>query len=390
MNYIIADTNIFYSDFYLESIEWKKLLLINNNEADYKVICLEFIFEEVVKKYSDSITKKLKLLSSMQNEKEFKMLKLGVTIETKEFYVSRYKESLKSILAVNGIDIIPYPQGENYLGLISKRYFESKKPFAVDKPSFPDSIIWYSIIDELKNIAKNESMHFITGNYKDFAVDKDNKEIFHDDLITELATVQSDRLYLYNDITSFLESQKEEFEKRAGERQEEERQEEERREEVRELLITGLQKNITTIEEIESLPGLELSEDDLQIFLEGQLSNYSLEGEYLYGWGDDVEVDESSIEIKDTKVEFANDYEGELIIELSTEANYSIVNLNPMYEEHGDAEFITEEGQVGVFEIRISVSLKLNDEVYSVKIEYDDEELVESYIEMNLSGLELL
>lgn len=383
MNYIIADTNIFYSDFYLESIEWKKLLSINN-EADYKVICLEFIFEEVVKKYSDSITKKLKLLSGMQYDKEFKMLKLGVTIEAKEFYVSRYKESLKDILAVNGIDIIPYPQGENYLGLISKRYFESKKPFAVGKPSFPDSIIWYSIIDELKNIDKNESMYFITQNYKDFAVDKENKEIFHDDLITELATVQRNSLYLYKDIDSFLESQKEELEKRVGERQEEEG-----REEVRELLITELQKNVTTIEEIRFLPGVELSEDDLQIFLEGQLSNSSLEGEYLYGWGDDVEVDGSSIKIEDISVEFANDYDGELIIELSTNASYSIVSLNPMYEDHEDGEFIAEDGQEGTFEIRISISLKLSDEIYNTKIKYD-EEFVENYIEMNLSGFELL
>ena len=49
LNYIIVDTNMFYLNFYMESIEWKKLLWLNKQE-DFKIICPEFIFEEVIKK----------------------------------------------------------------------------------------------------------------------------------------------------------------------------------------------------------------------------------------------------------------------------------------------------------------------------------------------------
>ena len=44
LNYIIVDTNMFYLNFYMESIEWKKLLWLNKQE-DFKIICPEFIFE---------------------------------------------------------------------------------------------------------------------------------------------------------------------------------------------------------------------------------------------------------------------------------------------------------------------------------------------------------
>lgn len=378
MNYIVVDTNMFFLNFYMESMEWKKLLWLCKQKG-YKLICPQFIFEEVIKKYSDAITTPLNGLKALRKDKKFQLLSIDIKGAKKAYYIEKYRKTLSDIFSNNGIDIIPYPKNENYLKLIAEKYFQSKRPFGVEKQSFPDAIIWYSIFDILQTSDSTGEIHFITANYKDFSRSKEEKDVFHEDYVNELSTIQKEKLFLYENISAFISSQEETIEAF--------------KDEIREGFKDELEKNlkteIITFNDIPALLGVSLDDSDIQEVIEARLFNSNLEGEYFEGWGENVELD-SNIDINDVSVEFANDFEAELIIELEVYANYSIVTLNPMYEDLEDEEYISENGHGGDFNVRISISFEIDDSFYDEKFDNNRfDHFVENYLELDKPEIEL-
>lgn len=379
LNYIIVDTNMFYLNFYMESIEWKKLLWLNKQE-DFKIICPEFIFEEVIKKYSDVITAPLNELKALKKDKSFKFLSIDIQDAKKVDYTEKYRKNFRHIFLDNGVDIIPYPKNENYLKLIAEKYFKSKRPFRLEKQSFPDAIIWYSIFGILKTIGSTEKIHFITANYKDFSQSKENKDVFHEDYIEELTNKEKANLFLHENISAFISSQIEVFEELSNEN----------RENFKQQLKEKIESEISTFNDISTLLEVSIDESDIQEVIEWGLLNCSLEGEYIYGWGEDVELD-SDIRVADVIVDFANDLEAELIVELNVYADYSIVGLNPMYEDPEDEEYLSESGYGSDFNVKTSFFFKIDDSLYTEESDYEKkfDNFVEKYLEIDNPKIEL-
>ena len=170
MNYIIIDTNIVYGDFFLESKAWKKLLHLNHY-SECQVCVPEFVYNEIVKKYGDSIASIINAVKKVGNDaSRYRIPGIEVNKLQRKKLVEAYSEDFSKRLQAEGIEIIPYPQDNDYLERIAERYFNHQKPFDVNKLSFQDAIIWYSLIDFVEEKGTDDEFFFLTYNNKDLQI----------------------------------------------------------------------------------------------------------------------------------------------------------------------------------------------------------------------------
>ena len=305
MNYIIIDTNIVYGDFFLESKAWKKLLHLNHY-SECQVCVPEFVYNEIVKKYGDSIASVINAVKKVGNDaSRYRIPGIEVNKLQRKKLVEAYSENFSKRLQAEEIEIIPYPQDNDYLERIAERYFNHQKPFDVNKLSFQDAIIWYSLIDFVEEKGTDDEFFFLTYNNKDFA-DKDDVNLLHEELLQELTDEQQKVIHLYNGLEEFfnhneglLDAYEEELEAQREE------QIEQLQDEVKEYLSA-----ITSFDTQQKLYDILLNQNMLADYLESELLNTYFESDYGEGWGEDLQMDEDSLNITDVTVEFDEDLGG--------------------------------------------------------------------------------
>ncbi|MGP1567501.1 MAG: PIN domain-containing protein [Peptoanaerobacter stomatis] len=378
MHYIILDTNIFFDNFFIESFYFSNLLKLNQDE-DFRIVIPEFIFEEIIKKYGDAISNTFKIITELSKDnKKYRITNFDFDSIKKGKTIDEYRKNFKKLLDDNYILVIDYPKDEKIISEISKRYFLNQKPFAKDKNSFQDAIIWYSILDIIKNSSDLSALHFISNNYKDFAKDKNNKEVFSEELDKELKKLTDKKTYLYNSIQSFLEKRKDDLDKIINK---ERKKEEAILNEKVEKYAFEYFNNLKYIDESKILEESIINSNELDDFVQESLSEGWFKGDWLEGWGDEGYFDTKEIEIKEIEGIFISDFEGRFEFIINLDVFHNIFDINPMYEDSNDSEYIYERDINTNFEIKISVEFYINDEIKGIEID-DVEKEIEEYIEI--------
>lgn len=356
MNYIIIDTNIVYGDFFLESTAWKKLLWLNHY-SECQVCVPKFVYNEIIKKYGDSIAGVINAVKKVGNEAaRYRIPGIEVSKLRKKKLVEAYDADFLKLLQTEGIEVIPYPQDNGYLAKIADRYFEHKKPFDVNKLSFQDAIIWYSLIDFVEEKGTDDEFFFLTYNNKDFA-DKDDVNLLHEELLQELTNEQREVIHLYNGLEEFFDHNEELLD---AYEEELEAQQEEQIEQLQYEVMEYF-SGITSFYTQRKLYDILFDKNMLSDYLESELLNTYFESDYGEGWGEDLQMDEDSLVITDVTAEFDEDLGGYVIFHFSVDAEYAVVEKNPMYEDPDDEEFLYEYGHSDTFDLQLQVDFRIDD-----------------------------
>lgn len=371
MHYIIVDTNIVYGNFYLESMDWKKLLWLNKWEQ-CEICVPKFVVDEIIKKYKECISKTINELKKVKEDvKRYRLSELNLGNLDKKKYVEKYENEMQKIIKNEKIRILPYPENKNYIKKISERYFQNIKPFDVNKPSFQDAIIWYSILDFVKNGTVDDKFYFITKNNKDFAEPK-NENKFHQQLLNDLSEEEKKQVSLYHNIGVFYEKNQNLIDEYKEETQKEEK-------------LLNLQKIVKEyikciyrFEDNINLKKIIIDENIVQDYIESDLLNSDFENDYGdVGWGEDAYIDELVLLDKETEIEFSEELKGYTTFETSAEIGYSVVTKNPLYEDSEDEEFLYESNHNKEYNLRIQLSFEINREILN---QDESKEVVGEYI----------
>lgn len=370
MHYIIVDTNIVYGNFYLESKDWQKLFWLNKWEQ-CEICVPEFVVDEIIKKYKDCITKTINELKKVKEDvKRYRLSGINLDKLNKEEYVEKYKEELQGLLEDEQIRKIPYPSNKEYIKQIANRYFQNIKPFDINKPSFQDAIIWYSILDFIRSGQEKDKFYFITKNNKDFADPKD-KNKFHQQLLADVSEKEKSQVNLYYDIETFLKANEDLINE----------YEEEVEEEIRNLqeIIKEYIRGICIFEDRMDLKEIIIDDNVVQDFIESDLLNSNFENDYGdIGWGEEDYIEEPVLLDEGTEIEFSEDLKGYATFEVSVGVGFSVVTKNPLYEDAEDEEFLYEGDHHIDYSLQIQVSFKVDKDILN---EEEPEKIIEEYIQ---------
>ena len=194
---IVLDSNIFISDFSLESPNWETLLdFINENES--QIIIPQIILDEVGAEYErltksllddyNRIANRLNKLSTYDSD--------VLSIESKDMMPT--KDSYIDYIKIK-LNIEPFPYIDSFLTEVTQRAIKRIRPAKKDGRDFRDTLIWLS----LKRICENNNhkqIVFISQNVSDFA--NENK-VLHEDLAAECKEEGLNIMY-YTSLKSFI------------------------------------------------------------------------------------------------------------------------------------------------------------------------------------------
>lgn len=351
MKYIILDTNQIFNDFYMNSITLKKLFILGEY-AEIEICIPEFVVEEVIKKYMDTVSPTIKKI----NECIYENNKLKIFDKFIDKKISKseiknnYRKTLKSILTYHNIRIIGYPQNKDSVKMISERYFFKKKPFDENKISFQDAIIWYSIKEFIDNYLDQEDiLYFLTNNSKDFFAPKVDNHIelhkdFKEDLknknqIIVLKTVQDLLSVFEEDLNYILEDKSNENKK---------------------LLIEDFLENLNSYSSIDYYFNLDnYIYEEIEENLNTIFSSEGMRGKYF----DYTEVSEisSNINIKDKDYTIFRDNEVYLSMKLDLDIIYTKVYMD-IFDDR-DENCLKIPNNKASLEIEISAEVTINEDI---------------------------
>lgn len=314
-NYIFFDTNIVFNDFHFEGIDLNKLISLNEY-SEYEVKITELNFKEIVKKYKDAITPVIKSLNATRSDiKKYQLdnyFPLSEEALVKKDIVTDYEEFLREILEDNDIEIVSSYLPESMSSIVNK-YFSNEKPFDANKNSFPDAIIWETIKAYSKKVSPDDYIYFISNNTKDFA---NNEKIAFD------VTLQRE---IPN--STFIKSLEDFF----------------NLQEIQLTAITNFSEFSESLQNTIEKTFKDYVEIEFQDYLSSHLLNHNFEGTYFNGWGENLYMTISEIELSEVLKKDGNTVFISYLVKV--ESDFDITTLNPMYErEYDDAtqQYISE------------------------------------------------
>lgn len=319
MYYVFLDTNVFDHDFKL-SKQHNKLLLKYAKRNSIQICITYTNYREIIKRYKDSISPLIKYARAANTNYYEVSNEYLFEIKKTEFYVCEYKKYLDELIAEYRIEIITH--SSDIATRVIDKFFDNKKPFDYNKPSFRDAIIWETIRDfyNEKYNDRQDKIFFISNNSKDFG-ERINKEgikiqVLHSDLSRD-----APNLVLYGNSFDFFSN-------------------------VTDELENILTKNFV-IDKDEIIRRIKIyleNSDDVQSKIDSHFLNDEFEGAYFEGWGEDAYSDLSDIAIDDYSMDIESK-EIELVVTLQYHVNFSIVTVNGGYErdDPDDDEFLRDE-----------------------------------------------
>lgn len=161
---LILDTNIIYSDHWLQGTNFK-ILFEGKKVLPMEVYMPEIVIDEAINHYKENLEEKLSIAQKtvfqlnkhLKNELA-KDLKLDLGVE-----VEKYRQFLNSEIKSRGIKILPYPQIDHKR--IVEHDLKRLKPFKKDGSGYRDYLIWHSVE---KEISIEHEVIFVTANTNDF------------------------------------------------------------------------------------------------------------------------------------------------------------------------------------------------------------------------------
>lgn len=195
--YIVLDSNIFISDFSLESPNWETLLdFIDENES--QIIIPQVILDEVSAEYERVTNSWLDDFNRIANRlnklrvynDDIMSLESMPIMPTKDSYIDYIKVKL---------NIETFPYIDSFLTEVTQRAIKRIRPAKKDGRDFRDTLIWLS----LKRICENnehKQIVFISQNVSDFA---NESKVLHEDLAAECKKEGLNIMY-YTSLKSFI------------------------------------------------------------------------------------------------------------------------------------------------------------------------------------------
>lgn len=309
-------------------------------EENFSLMLTEMNYEEVVRHFK----KNLGIAINTAKEGNTSLSKLSNTIEK-----HNYKELKEQLITefnnkINEIFIIHVPENDDAYKKAVIRFYENKMPFRDNKQEFKDSIIWETIYDYAQ-MNPDETIYFISDNFKDFSNREEENLKFHsdfDDLDGKIIYKRS--------INDFLE-------------------------EIEYLKIHHFEFR----QKDELLGNIE---DTLLFLLDGDaevsgnlidwFGNRTFRSEYFEGWGVDPYLTNiKSINFdEDAKVYGADNY---FYIPILVEAtvHFNVETRNPVYERGDDDEFLSSESLVRTILCSLVVHYNIKEETIDNMDEFE-------------------
>ncbi|MBU5214948.1 PIN domain-containing protein [Heyndrickxia oleronia] len=192
---VFLDSNIIYSDPFMESIYAQQLLKL----AEYDFITIymsSVVVDEIKSNYRKQINKEfgqLKKNIEILSKHTFQNIEVYVTLNKEQDYlIQEFDGFYKDLFERKLIHVLDY--SNNILPELVNRSISRVKPFTDKKQEFRDAIIWLTYT----NYAKENSLvdcHFITNNKSDFLEDGN----IHKDLLKD-----SSDFVFYNSYKEFF------------------------------------------------------------------------------------------------------------------------------------------------------------------------------------------
>jgi predicted nucleic acid-binding protein len=339
---IFIDTNIIFNDFYFKSKDLKKLLKYTQKE-NINIYVTKFNYEEIIKKYRDSIRPIVKSIISNKNDFEKLINEKLVNFEglKAKKIVDNYKKTLDKILEENNIEIVDYPSDPSLIEKISNKYFNNEKPFDENKASFQDAIVWECIVGYFKDEAPDEIV-FISDNHKDFS-DKNKKKI-HPHLSRDIP----DLLY-YPSVADYLVNEEED---------------------LKEYFMENFEYDMPSLksrleDHLWHNDYLQSAVDDLLLNAEFDFSDLP-----LTGWGTNGFIDNKDLTLDEVTLDIE---ENSLLVSFESllTVSFDVETTNPFHDSEDGGDGMISESNSGEISIRSTISYNLDSEEFTDYYEED-------------------
>lgn len=342
---IFFDTTAFYTDPFQKN-KHIQLLLKLAKSGKVKLLLSKIVLEELKsnrdcrKSLKESNKAIIELNRYLPTAKKLKTYQFDFKQEIEDFFSKLIEEKVYEIVPIE----------DSILPNIIESYLKKKKPFAENKDSFKDAVIWFSYVSYIKKNG-GESV-FISNNTKDWAA-KDTKDLLtlHTDLISDTDTPS-----YYKNIEDFLSQNKS---------------------------IKNIIEDTTKIEELQLWSNKNINEAFINTVLEENIDNIQntiyrkcqdFDSSQFGDWTNSGYVENSSsIDIISSTIEEIAIYIDEIYIAgtFTVDTLIDVFGYNACRDAEEDTHFHIDSGEISIT-LNYNFSLNNNKEPYGLELEIID------------------
>lgn len=204
---VVIDSNVIIRDFHMDGSSFR-VFRSEATRAGHQIFIPEVVIEEVVNKYSELLQQRAdKLESAIRNVEQHARIDLRSPIdadEIKKLQVNYRDELDEKLLSISTTISFPTTPHETLV----RRALDRRRPFQSKGRGYRDALLWQNVL----NLAADDSpdpIAFISGNSKDFAVDKNQPGNLHADFEADLASLgnNASHVALFPDLDAFVDEQ---------------------------------------------------------------------------------------------------------------------------------------------------------------------------------------
>lgn len=194
--YVVLDSNIYCSDYFLQSGAFKYLIRYVNN-IDATLLIPQVVVDEVNNARERSVLEEIQSI-----EKSYQALR---RVSKKDFTSIAHEiedyDILKNVSALIGdVRVVSYAAVNN--AEVFARALKIKRPFKAGEKGYRDTLLWLSLLEYLKTKTTPVKVVFINSNRHDFYADK--VVDFHADLAEDLKSIPLVEMVPYGSVAEFV------------------------------------------------------------------------------------------------------------------------------------------------------------------------------------------
>lgn len=194
---ILLDSNIYYGQFYFDSMSFKSLFAYLGNKKS-RLLLPEVVYDEVVDNYSEILDKFHSTQKSLQSYSNVLFRPPQEITQTPKEALRKYQISLKKI--IKSLPIKMLNSNDINLSFVSKRCEAKIRPFGQNEKyaevGLKDTIIWLSLLNEL---SKSNEICFISNDKIAFG-----ETSLAPELQKEIEHLRGKKVVYYNNLEKFL------------------------------------------------------------------------------------------------------------------------------------------------------------------------------------------
>jgi hypothetical protein len=179
--WIVLDTNIFFNNWYVKGANFEMLLNYCNN-MQHTILLPKIVSQEVNNKYKQTKDKIHQDYAALIKDSE----KIGVRLSDESGLIENIEYSLEEIIKEKYDKVLDVNYSTvDHSRLVSKA-LKPKLPFRENEKGYRDSLLWLSILNEIKLQNYSGEIIFINNNSKDFFEFKGTEKKLHNDLLEDI------------------------------------------------------------------------------------------------------------------------------------------------------------------------------------------------------------